>query len=72
MIDAIVRDYYKKLGKEKDENTTVQFYADDGFVGGSDYVQVQKMMDLLAKKLFIVRFRNECFKNWSYDNENKI
>ena len=36
VIDAIVRDCYDKINLMKDENTTIQFYADDGFIGGKD------------------------------------
>ena len=49
VIDSIVRDCMHKLEEINDKDTTIQFYADDGLIGGKNYETVQFMMDVITK-----------------------
>jgi uncharacterized protein (DUF433 family) len=47
MIDAVIRDYEARA--RIDNKTTIQFYADDGFIGSPDYVVAQYTLNVLGQ-----------------------
>ena len=51
VIDAIIRNAYKMLESLGDDDIIVQFYADDGIIGGKDYDRVQMIMDKITNDL---------------------
>lgn len=58
VIYVIVRDCMHKLEEINDEDTTVQFHVDDGFIGENDYKTVEFMMNVITKSCLSFRTRN--------------
>ena len=50
-MDAVIRNAYNTLKSLEDDDIIVQFYADDGIIGGKDYQLVQDIMDKITNDL---------------------
>jgi Reverse transcriptase (RNA-dependent DNA polymerase) len=47
MIEAVIREYEARA--RIDDKTTIQFYADDGFIGLVDYTVAQYTLNVLGQ-----------------------
>ena len=52
VVDAVIRHAYNKVSELGDiDDIIMQFYADDGIIGGKNYERVQYMMDFISKAM---------------------